>query len=163
MPACCSDTLTNVLPHRNTMPQTHDRTPTPSQYTDTGADLSLRYPLMWNVTPEYTATHFNVLGKTRPGNSSPIFDTHTPANTQLYDAVMVVVSRKLDLLHIQTHDASRLDCVDTSTHLNVSLLTITRNQSPTRKTRGERSTTILPRWHILRSPGKIPVVACKSN
>ena len=34
-------------------------------------DLSLCYPLMWNVTLEYTATHFNVLGETRPGNPSP--------------------------------------------------------------------------------------------
>ena len=40
-----------------------------------GADLSLCYPLMWNVTLEYTATHFNVLGQTRLGNPSPTFHT----------------------------------------------------------------------------------------
>ena len=39
-------------------------------------DLSLCYPLMWNVTLEYKATHFNVLGKTRPGDPSPTFHTH---------------------------------------------------------------------------------------
>ena len=56
-----------------------------------GADLSLCYPLMWNVTLKYTVTHFNVLGETRPGNPYP----HTPANAQL-DAVMVVNSQKLN-------------------------------------------------------------------
>ena len=45
-----------------------------SQYTDTGP--TCRYPLLWNVTLEYTATHFNVLGWTPPGNPSPIFHTH---------------------------------------------------------------------------------------
>ena len=42
-----------------------------------GADLSLCYPLMWNVTLEYTpvAIHFNVFGKTRPGNPSSTFHT----------------------------------------------------------------------------------------
>ena len=67
------------LSQPDTVPQT--------QYTDT--DLSLYYPLVWNVTLEYTVTHFNVLGKTRPGNPSP--------NAQVCDAVMVVVSRKLDI------------------------------------------------------------------
>ena len=51
--------------------------------------MSLCYPLMWNVTLEYTATHFNVLGETRPTDLP-----HTPANAQL-DAVIVVNSRKL--------------------------------------------------------------------
>ena len=46
---------------------------------------------MWNVTLEYTATHFNVFCNTRLGDPSPIF--HTSTNAQLYDAV--VVSRKL--------------------------------------------------------------------
>ena len=36
VPACSSGTLTNVLPHRNAMPQTQDMTCHPSQYTDTG-------------------------------------------------------------------------------------------------------------------------------
>ena len=92
VPACRSGTLTNVLPHRNAMPQTPDMTPHPVTVYRHGADLSLCYPLMWNVTLEYTATHFNVLGETRPGNPSTTF--HTPANAQL-DAVMVVNSWKL--------------------------------------------------------------------
>ena len=46
--------------------------------------LLLWYPLMLNVTLEYTITHFNVLGETLPGNPSPTFHTH-----QLYDAAMV--------------------------------------------------------------------------
>ena len=71
MPACSSGTLTNVLSHRNA----RHRTPHPSQYRH-GVDLSLCYPFMWNVTLEYTATHFNVLGETRPGNPSPTFHTH---------------------------------------------------------------------------------------
>ena len=54
------------------------------------ADLSLCYPLMWNVTLEYTTTHFNVLGETLHTHTH----THTPANIE-FDAVMVVNSRKL--------------------------------------------------------------------
>ena len=76
VPACSSGILTNVLPHRNAMPQTQDTTPHPVTVYRHGADLSLCYPLMWNVTLEYTATHFNVLGETRPGNPSPTFHTH---------------------------------------------------------------------------------------
>ena len=76
VPACSSGTLTNVLPHRNAMPQTQDTTPHLVTVYRHGADLSLCYPLMWNVTLDYTATHFNVLGETRPGNPSPTFHTH---------------------------------------------------------------------------------------
>ena len=76
MPACSSGTLTNVLPHRNAMPQTQDTTSHPVTVYRHGANLSLCYPSMWNVTLEYTATHFNVLGETRPGNPSPTFHTH---------------------------------------------------------------------------------------
>ena len=76
VPACSSGTLTNVPPHRNAMPQTQDTTPHPVTVFRHGADLSLCYPLMWNVTLEYTATHFNVLGETQPGNPSPTFHTH---------------------------------------------------------------------------------------
>ena len=76
VPACSSGTLTNVLPHRNAMPQTQDTTPHPVTVYRHGAKLSLCYPSMWNVTLEYTATHFNVLGETRPGNPSPTFHTH---------------------------------------------------------------------------------------
>ena len=91
VPACSSGTLTNGLPHRNVQ-QTQDTTPHPVTVYRHGADLSLYHPLMWKVTLEYTATHFNVLGKIRSGNPSPNF--HTPANAQLYTG-MVVVSRKL--------------------------------------------------------------------
>ena len=76
VPACSSGTLTNVLPYRNAMPQTQDTTPHPVTVYRHGADMSLCYPFMWNVTLEYTATHFNVLGVTRPGNPSPTFHTH---------------------------------------------------------------------------------------
>ena len=76
VPACSSGTLTNVLPHRNAMPQTQDTTPHPVTVYRHGANLSLCYPSMWNVTLEYTATHFNVLGETRPGNPSLTFHTH---------------------------------------------------------------------------------------
>ena len=74
--ACSSGALTNVLPHRNAMPQTQDTTPHPVTVYRHGANLSLCYPSIWNVTLEYTATHFNVLGETRPGNPSPTFHTH---------------------------------------------------------------------------------------
>ena len=89
MPACSSGTLTNVLPHRNVDTDTGHDTPPHHSW----ANLSLCYPLMWNVTQEYTTTHFNVFGKTRSEN--PSLTTHT-ANAQLYDAVVVVVSQKLD-------------------------------------------------------------------
>ena len=81
VPACSSDTLTNVLPHRNAMPQTHDTTPLPITVYRHRADMSLCYPLMWNITLEYTATHFNVLGQIRPGNPSPTFRTHQQRST----------------------------------------------------------------------------------
>ena len=67
VPACSSGTLTNVLPHRNAMLQTQDMTPHPVTVYRHGADL------MWNITVEYAATHFNVFGQTRSGNLS----THT--------------------------------------------------------------------------------------
>ena len=76
VPACSSNTLTNVLPHRNAVPQTQDMASHPVTVYRHGADLSLCYLFMWNVTLEYTATHFNVLGETRPGIPSPAFHTH---------------------------------------------------------------------------------------
>ena len=85
VPACSSGTLTSVLPHRNVMPQTQDMTPHPVTVYRHGAELSLCYPLMWDITLEYTATHFNVLGQTRPG-IFPRPSTHTSE---------VVVSQKL--------------------------------------------------------------------
>ena len=89
--ACSSGTLTNMLPHRNGMPKTQDMTSHPVIVYRHGADLSLCYPLMWNVTLEYTATHFNVLGKTRPEYPSPTFHTHR----RTLNSVMMVASRKL--------------------------------------------------------------------
>ena len=86
MPACSSGTLTNVLPHRNTMPQTQGMTPDPVTVYRHGADLSLclgntRLPILmswirpnWEILPDLP---------------------HTPANAQLNDAVMVVAIRKL--------------------------------------------------------------------
>ena len=94
VPACSSGTLTNVLPHRNAMPQTQDMAPYPVTVYRHGADLLLCYPLMWNVTLVYTATHFNVLGQTRPGNPSPTFHTRQRTLNSMMP-VMVVVSRKL--------------------------------------------------------------------
>ena len=91
--ACSSGTLTNVLPHRNAMPQTQDMTPHPVTVYSHRANLSLYFPLR-NVTLEYTTIDVNVSGKTRSGNPSQP-STHTPANTQHYDAVMVVASQKL--------------------------------------------------------------------
>ena len=76
VPACSSGTLTKVLPHRNAMPQTQGMTPHPVTVYRHGADLSC-YPLMWNVTLEYTTTNLNVLSKTGPGNHSLTFHTHT--------------------------------------------------------------------------------------
>ena len=64
VPTCSTGTLTNVLPHWNAMPQTQDMIPNPVTVYKHRADLSLCYPLMWNVTLEDTATHFNVLGQT---------------------------------------------------------------------------------------------------
>ena len=98
MPARSSGTLTNVLPHRNAMPQTQDMTPHPVTVHRHGVDLLLCYPLMWHVTMEYTATHFNILGVTRPGKSFPHLP-NTPGNAQLYDAVMVVASHVMDKKH----------------------------------------------------------------
>ena len=49
-----------------------------------------------NVMLRYTVTHFNVLGQTRSGNTSPTIHTRAhqrPLNLML--AVMVIVSRKL--------------------------------------------------------------------
>ena len=76
VPACSSGTLTNVLPHWNAIPQAQDTTPHPVKVYRYGADLSLCYPLMWNVTLEYRATHFNVLGQTRLRNPSLTLHTH---------------------------------------------------------------------------------------
>ena len=91
VPAC--STLTNVLPHRNALPHTQNMLPHPVTVYRHRADLLLCYPLMWNVTLEFTATHFKVLGKTRPGNPFPTFHTYHRSLNLYTD--MVVVSRKL--------------------------------------------------------------------
>ena len=59
--ACSSGTLTNMLPHRNAMPQTQDMTPHPVSVYRHRTDLSLYmcYPLMWNVALEDTTIHFD--------------------------------------------------------------------------------------------------------
>ena len=46
VPTCSSGTLTNVLPHRDAMPQTQDMTPHPVTVYGHRANLSLCYPLM---------------------------------------------------------------------------------------------------------------------
>ena len=68
VPACSSGT--NVLPHRNAMPQTQDMTPHPVTVYRHGADL-LCYPWMWNVALEYTPTHFKCLGSDLIGKFFP--------------------------------------------------------------------------------------------
>ena len=50
VPACSSGTLTNVLPHMKTMLQTQDTTLHPITVHRHWANISLCYPLMWNVT-----------------------------------------------------------------------------------------------------------------
>ena len=75
--ACSSGTPTNVLPQRNVMPQTQIMAHNPVTVHSHRADLSFSNPFKWNVTLEYTTTQMYVLGKTRPGNPSPSFHTHT--------------------------------------------------------------------------------------
>ena len=84
VPACSSDTLTNVLPHRNAMPQTQDMTPHPVTVYRHRADLLVCYPLMRNVKLEYTATHFNVLGLTRYVKNLPWPSKHTSERSTLW-------------------------------------------------------------------------------
>ena len=70
-----SSRLINVLPHSIAVLQIQDMTSHPVTVYRHRADLSCN-PLMWNVTLEYTTTHFNVLGQTRSVNPSPTFHTH---------------------------------------------------------------------------------------
>ena len=83
VPTCSSDILTNVLPHRNAMPQTQD-IPHPVTVYRYRVDLSVCYPLMWNVTLGYTTTHFNVLGQTRYGNILPWTSSNTSERSTLW-------------------------------------------------------------------------------
>ena len=81
VPTCSSGILTNMLPHRNAMPQTQDMTPHHiTVYRDRPVIVQ---SIMWNVTLEYTTTHFNVSGQTRSRKSFPEL-RHIPANDQLY-------------------------------------------------------------------------------
>ena len=80
VPACSSGTLTNVLLHRNAMPQTQDATHHPITVYRHGADLLLCYLL---IDVEYRAIRFNVLGKTRPGNPFPTFHTYQSMLTSM--------------------------------------------------------------------------------
>ena len=68
VPSCSSGTLTNVLRHRNAVPQTQNITPHLVTVYRHGADLC--YPLMWNATLEHTTSHFNVLGQTSSTQTS---------------------------------------------------------------------------------------------
>ena len=45
--------------------------------------LVKRIPLIWNVTLEFTTTHFNVLSQTRSGNPSPTFLTYNRERSTL--------------------------------------------------------------------------------
>ena len=88
VPACSSGTLTNVLPHWNAMLQTQDMTPHPVTINiyRHGADLLCYHccgMLHWNAQQPILLSW----------KSFPDLP-HTPANAQLYDADMVVVSRK---------------------------------------------------------------------
>ena len=71
--------------------QTQDTIPHPVTVYRHRADLSLCYPLMWNVTLEYTSTHFNILGQTLSGNPSATFHSHQRKLTLM----MLVVSKRL--------------------------------------------------------------------
>ena len=86
VPACSIGTLTcfdQCAATQECQLRTQDMTLHPVTVFRHGADLSLCYPLMWNVTLEYTATHFNVLGETRPRYPSPRASTHTSERSTL--------------------------------------------------------------------------------
>ena len=55
VPACSSGTLTNVLPHRNDIPPRHSIQTRGRTVAVLSIDVERH---MWNVTLEYTATHF---------------------------------------------------------------------------------------------------------
>ena len=63
-----------------------DATPHPVTVYRQIINLSLCYLLMWNITLEHTATHFNILGQTRSGNPFPTFHTYQ----QTLNVMMVV-------------------------------------------------------------------------
>ena len=84
--------LRRMKVHPRAMPQTQEMTPHPVTVYRHRAELSWCYPLMWNVTLEYTTTRFILIiliSWVRPNHH------HTQMNSQLYDVVMVIASQKL--------------------------------------------------------------------
>ena len=89
VPACSSGTLTNVLLHRNAMPQTQDMTPhpvtvyrhmtwhpTPSQFTDTGP--TCRCAIHWCGTSHWNTQLPILMSWVRPDREIlPRPSTHT--------------------------------------------------------------------------------------
>ena len=83
VPTCSSDTLTIVLPHRNAMQQTQDMTPHPVTVYGHRADLSLCYPLMWNIILENKIPI--LLSWVRPDRKNlPWPSTHTSERSTLW-------------------------------------------------------------------------------
>ena len=92
VPTCNSGTLTDVLLHRNAMPQTQDMAPHPVTVYRRGADLSCFH---WCGTSHWNTQLPILMSRVRPDlEILPRPSTHT-SKTQLYDAVTVVVSRKI--------------------------------------------------------------------
>ena len=86
--------LTNVLPH---MPQTQDMTPPPppSQYTDTVPICRCTIGIHRRGTSHWNTQLPILMSWVRPDREISFPDLpQTPANAHLYDAGMVVVSRK---------------------------------------------------------------------
>ena len=99
VPTFSSGTLTNVLPHRNALPQTQGITPYPVTVYRHRADLSLCYPMIWNVTLEYKTTHFNVSGKTHPVNPSTTFHTHQHTLNVMMQIWWLLVRSSAESIH----------------------------------------------------------------
>ena len=62
VPACSCGTLTNVLPHQNTIPPTQDKPLHPDTVYRHGAALSLYYHLKWYITVESISARVYMLG-----------------------------------------------------------------------------------------------------
>ena len=92
---CRSCAMTNVLPHKNAMPQTQDMTPHPVTVyrhpTDCRCAIHRHGTLHWNTQLPI------LMSWVRPDREIlPRRSPHTPANAQLYDNDIVNVSQKLD-------------------------------------------------------------------
>ena len=103
VPAFSSGTLTIVLPHWNAMLQTRDVTPHLVTVYRHRADLSLCYPLMWNVTLEATTTCFNVLGLTETRYPFPHFHTLDKSRLNSSDWLKIKTLLKLTILYLQKY------------------------------------------------------------